>query len=40
MPITVRQPPIALRNSEALHRLALIAEGRWAGVSTETAEGS
>lgn len=38
VPVAVRQPPIALRNSEALYRLALIAEGRWEGVSPQTAE--
>lgn len=38
LPIPVRQPPIAMRNSEALYRLALVAEGRSGGVSTETAE--
>lgn len=38
VPRPVRQPPIALRNAEALHRLALLAEGRWTGVSSETAE--
>ncbi|GAA1889804.1 SRPBCC family protein [Lapillicoccus jejuensis] len=38
VPVAVRQPPIALRNSEALYRLALLAEGRWSGVSPETAE--
>lgn len=38
VPVSLRQPPIAMRNSEALYRLALLAEGRWTGVSPETAE--
>jgi len=35
VPRPLRQPLIAVRNKEALHRLALLAEGRSVGVSSE-----
>ncbi len=35
IPRVLRQPPIAVRNREALHRLSLLAEGRSVGVSSE-----
>ncbi|MEO3935784.1 SRPBCC family protein [Dermatophilaceae bacterium Soc4.6] len=35
VPLVVRQPLIAARNREALHRLALIAEGRSNSVTSE-----